>query len=209
MKTIESIMTAMDSWVVEHGNGTYVADDFNFQPEAGDHAIQQNRKELRDFVEVLLGLPQRRTILEIGLGNHGGTHFLWRMLFELVITIDNNIDLIERFKHKHHLDDKSMFIFGDSGSEATVTEVTALATSVDTLFIDGEHSFDGVRKDWFNYHNLVCRAGIIAFHDSCNPGAGIGRFVSQLSSGEIDGSKHTLQTIMHCPVVGLTYERQS
>jgi len=36
---------------------------------------------------------------------------------------------------------------------------------VDFLFIDGDHSYEGVKKDFEMYSPLVKKGGIIAFHD--------------------------------------------
>lgn len=57
-------------------------------------------------------------------------------------------------------------ILGDSHDKKTY--LTLLKTiggrNVDLLFIDGDHTYDGVRKDYFMYSPLVER-GIIAVHD--------------------------------------------
>ena len=37
---------------------------------------------------------------------------------------------------------------------------------VDYVFIDGDHSFDGLRGDWENWSPLVLPGGIICLHDS-------------------------------------------
>jgi predicted O-methyltransferase YrrM len=37
--------------------------------------------------------------------------------------------------------------------------------TVDVLFIDGDHTYDGVKKDYFEYKPLVRRGGLIFFHD--------------------------------------------
>lgn len=36
---------------------------------------------------------------------------------------------------------------------------------VDFLFIDGDHTYEGVKKDFEMYENLVSEGGIIALHD--------------------------------------------
>jgi Methyltransferase domain len=35
------------------------------------------------------------------------------------------------------------------------------------LFIDGDHSYNGVVKDFYAYRHLVREGGVIAFHDIC------------------------------------------
>jgi methyltransferase family protein len=41
-------------------------------------------------------------------------------------------------------------------------------SSVDFIFIDGDHSFEGLRQDWELWAPLVNRDGIVALHDSCS-----------------------------------------
>jgi hypothetical protein len=36
---------------------------------------------------------------------------------------------------------------------------------IDVLFIDGDHTYEGVRSDYLNYRDLVSDGGIVAFHD--------------------------------------------
>ena len=36
---------------------------------------------------------------------------------------------------------------------------------VDVLFIDGDHSYEGVKADFMNYRGLVRDGGVVAFHD--------------------------------------------
>jgi predicted O-methyltransferase YrrM len=40
---------------------------------------------------------------------------------------------------------------------------------VDFVFIDGDHSYDGVRNDFELYGALVRKGGVVAFHDIANP----------------------------------------
>lgn len=37
--------------------------------------------------------------------------------------------------------------------------------AVDFLFLDGDHSYDGVRRDFADYVDLVRPGGIVALHD--------------------------------------------
>jgi predicted O-methyltransferase YrrM len=38
---------------------------------------------------------------------------------------------------------------------------------IDFIFIDGDHSYEGLRADWEAWSPLVAPDGIIALHDSC------------------------------------------
>lgn len=57
-------------------------------------------------------------------------------------------------------------ILGDSHDKGTFKSLIfkIKKRNIDLLFIDGDHSFDGVRDDYFMYSALVER-GIVAFHD--------------------------------------------
>lgn len=56
---------------------------------------------------------------------------------------------------------------GDSHSDATAARVRRLLAGapLDFLFIDGDHSYEGVRRDFELYAPLVHPGGLIAFHD--------------------------------------------
>lgn len=74
----------------------------------------------------------------------------------------NNINIFfneERFK----------YIQGNSQNQKTIDELFKITNEIDILFIDGDHSFKGVIKDFENYSNFVSKNGFIVFDDYlCN-----------------------------------------
>lgn len=58
-------------------------------------------------------------------------------------------------------------VTGDSHSLKSFEDVHNILNGelLDFLFIDGDHSEQGVRQDWFMYSKLVKPGGLIAFHD--------------------------------------------
>lgn len=56
-------------------------------------------------------------------------------------------------------------INGNSRDAGVIEQVRAMAPRVDFLFIDGDHSYEGVKADYENYGPLVRKGGMIAFHD--------------------------------------------
>jgi len=56
-------------------------------------------------------------------------------------------------------------IRGDSHSNETLTRVKSIIQSLDILFIDGDHTYQGVKRDFLAYSPLVRRGGVVAFHD--------------------------------------------
>jgi len=55
----------------------------------------------------------------------------------------------------------------DSHSEETLGKVKGIldGKQVDFLFIDGDHTYEGVKKDFEMYSPLVRKGGVVAFHD--------------------------------------------
>ena len=52
-----------------------------------------------------------------------------------------------------------------------------------TLFIDGDHTYDGVKADWDNYNDLVIPSGFVIFDNYSSPAwPGVKRFVDELIS---------------------------
>lgn len=62
---------------------------------------------------------------------------------------------------------KAAFIRGDSHATVSLKAVRqALAgNAVDLLFIDGDHTYEGVKQDYEMYSPLVRRGGVVALHD--------------------------------------------
>jgi len=58
-----------------------------------------------------------------------------------------------------------------TGAEAGHEFAKQESELVDFLFIDGDHSFAGLREDWEAWSGLVSAGGVVALHDSCSSAA--------------------------------------
>ena len=128
----------------------------------------QIKSEIKSLVE-LLQKHKPEKYIEIGTAD-GGTHFLIRKLcksIEFSVAVDTDIrnkmllDMITETK-------ESRYVRGFSNHKGTVAVVESLFSNkaeVDVLFIDGDHSYDGVKSDFDCYSHLVCTGGLIIFHD--------------------------------------------
>ena len=216
-----TIISELDRWVAIHGNGQYVPADYEpLDPLAlfPDYGIQQVCSELHEFVAEIVGRGLSGTALEIGLGYYGSTHFLWRLMFKRVITIEKSPDRCRAFARSYSnfysgawpsSDDRSAFILGLS-SDPTVVRKTydAAARQVDLLFIDGGHSYQAVLCDWLLYHKLVRRGGIVTFHDCVTDRSEVSEvpnFLAKLESGAIDGKLYPLRRIVHSRHLGIAF----
>lgn len=134
----------------------------------------------QEIIELLTILRQRRlkTIIEIGTEN-GGTLFLFSRIALANATLVS-VDLPEGsfgggypdwktsiFKTFQQKNQKINLIRADSHLFSTYMRVQKIlkGKKIDFLFIDGDHTYEGVKKDFNTYSPLVKKGGIIAFHD--------------------------------------------
>lgn len=55
---------------------------------------------------------------------------------------------------------------------------------LDVLFIDGDHSYDGVKGDYTRHINSMKDGGVVFFHDTCSV-PDVGRFVKEIGGVDI------------------------
>jgi hypothetical protein len=76
---------------------------------------------------------------------------------------------LESFKNNLNLFNKNNYptiaIQGSSMDTNIISKVFSVVNSVDILYIDGDHSFEGCLNDFINYKNLVSNGGYIVFDD--------------------------------------------
>jgi predicted O-methyltransferase YrrM len=55
----------------------------------------------------------------------------------------------------------------NSHESSTLDQVKRLfkGQQIDMLFIDGDHTYEGVKMDWEMYSQLVRPGGLVVFHD--------------------------------------------
>lgn len=130
----------------------------------------QKRDEILALATAVKAIKPR-TILEIGTCN-GGTLFIWSNLAsDCVITCDlNKTKIREELYQSFPPEDSDCTVTslaGDSHDENFLERVkaTLAGREVDFLFIDGDHTEEGVKSDYYMYSPLVRKGGIIAFHD--------------------------------------------
>lgn len=133
----------------------------------------QVRSELLSLAQEIAGL-RPRTAMEIGTFL-GGTLFLLCRLAESdarIISLDlyrGRLGGIRKLIYYSFLRNgqRLKVIEADSHSEHTLSRVAKNLdeAKLDFLFIDGDHSYEGVKRDFEMYSPLVRSGGVIAFHD--------------------------------------------
>jgi predicted O-methyltransferase YrrM len=109
-------------------------------------------------------------LLEIGTGRGGTAFLLAHAAAEgaVLVTVDraHPASLRRALPNLSPEGGRIVPVTGDSGDPATVAAVRAAAGGpLDLLFVDGDHSLAGVRRDHETYGPLVRSGGIVAFHD--------------------------------------------
>ncbi len=152
--------------------------DFSFNTDGGLLMLSQVRSEIISLAD-LVGQHKPKVVVEIGTA-HGGTLVIWCHQATPDATIIS-IDLpggvhgggypywkswiYRRFpsaSQKLHL------LRGDSHQQEMVARLLKVLPGdgkIDFLFIDGDHTYEGVKADFQMYSKFVRPGGIIAFHD--------------------------------------------
>jgi cephalosporin hydroxylase len=160
---------------VDHGDVLELARHLTWR--GGRIRPTHSTEEVLWLLELLEQL-RPRTVVEIGT-DEGGTLLLWTRVAApdaLFVAVDARpLGMLGRFsayavvrrglaRGQQHIE---LVMPADSQSEATVERVRGLTGDrpVDFLFIDGDHSYEGVKRDFEPWGPLVRPGGIIAFHD--------------------------------------------
>ncbi len=155
--------------------------------------LRQFYPQFSAFFEIAKALSPLSTVIEVG-GSFGGSFYLFGGLSDSPMQMIN-VDLCkprrqaqclvkvcEALKcqgHDVHL------IRGDSQKPEVISQVRAALSGreADLVFIDADHSYEGVKTDFQNYGQMVREGGIIAFHDVCPGGGGeVNRFWQELEN---------------------------
>jgi predicted O-methyltransferase YrrM len=137
-------------------------------------------QKITEFTSLLRLLKRRKlkSIVEIGTAQ-GGTLYAWCKIAgsdAAIISIDlpggpfgggytlNDIKKFRKYKRKNqHI----YFLRKDSHKQETKNKLAEIldGRKIDLLFIDGDHRYKGVKKDFQLYSPLVKQIGLIVFHD--------------------------------------------
>lgn len=138
--------------------------------------MPQEKKEITQLAKFVYEL-QPKVVVEIGT-KFGGTFKIWN---EVTNAKTISIDLVDGIHGGVTRDDvnnrneyfinlygsRCNFIEGDSHQDLTYDLLVNVlkGQKIDFLFIDGDHTYEGVKQDYEMYKELVSDNGYIAFHD--------------------------------------------
>jgi predicted O-methyltransferase YrrM len=139
----------------------------------------QIRSEISSFLDFIASEPPA-TVLEIGTGR-GGTLFLLAQAARenaLLVSLDApdvaGFGARPEYATRERLyrslgrgTQRVVFLAADSHLVETLARVRRILAGrlIDVLFVDGDHTFEGVESDFRMYAPLVRSGGLVAFHD--------------------------------------------
>lgn len=158
--------------------------------------FQQVYEEIMTFSYWLKGFAPHN-ILEIGFKG-SSFHILSQLSTGKKAAIDLEDDgRVIRSHLMMYGQDFKLFI-ADSQKKETKDKVKEFCSQYDLIFIDGDHSYEGVNRDFELYQDLLSPRGYIVFHDidpehvfKDGPGGEVYKFWQDLSYG----SKTNILTI--------------
>ena len=134
----------------------------------------QNKSEFINFANyVLTTIGKPKKIIEVGTAN-GGTLFLFAQLADVnstILSIDRNhylkneLDLFKTFGSKAKINIHNICLNTHNVNSQTISKYVLEIDNVDLLFIDADHSYDGVKHDFFQDINPDRGNGVPKFFD--------------------------------------------
>ena len=146
----------------------------------------QVESEISELFNIVQNLNPE-VICEIGT-DRGGTLYLWSKAIQpdgLIISIDlprTYRKSLNRFFYSSFFKTQRIhFLRENSQSAECQMSVQKILNGkkIDFLFIDADHSYEGVKKDFKLYSDFVKKPGLIAFHDILDR-CGVDKFWSEV-----------------------------
>jgi predicted O-methyltransferase YrrM len=172
-RPVEELVSVSEDGVVSGIDGHSLIDP---RLHVGPMVPVQMRDELLGLLERVRELRPRR-LCEIGASAGGTLYLLTRVAEPDAVIVSLDIDTpahTRRARERMARDSQRVIsIQADSHDPLTRERVTQAlgGEPLDFLFIDGDHSYEGVRADFELYRDLVREGGLIALHD-INPDRG-------------------------------------
>jgi hypothetical protein len=160
---------------IVESSGSSDAEFFGYPVRPDGLYLQQDPEEFAAFVHFMATkVPPARLTLDIGIASGGQTKFLrdyWSSEKTIVVDIGQHPVFPQWERIKRDLNSELILeIIGDSHAEETRTRLLPFARQVDFAFVDGDHSYRGLRQDIFLTKELLKLGGHMALHDTAAVG---------------------------------------
>lgn len=133
-----------------------------------EYRMQGHPWEFAEFIYALQEHGPYENYMEIGSAASGTTRMFNDFFnFKNIFIIDDNAQAKEYPYRELNLAGLPYVEYiGDSQSEEARAFVEVYDLRFDFVYIDGDHSYEGVSRDLLNYYDLINPGGVIGFHDT-------------------------------------------
>ena len=151
--------------------------------------------DMEAIYPALMGLGKGSVYLEVGVRH--GRSLAWARHFSKGDVY--GIDINHEITLDHPMLRKVNFIHAASNDA-----VKNWTPPIDVLFIDGDHTYEGVKDDWKNFSPFVKKGGVVYFHDCDITSPGVVQLFGEINKGwknktlwidEMDGRKTSMSSI--------------
>ena len=116
----------------------------------------QKKEELVWLLDILSNSSPRKLAVELGV-YYGATFYAFSQFFDQVVWID-----LKKIPFAFEQRSSDKMLLGDTCDPALVQSVT---DPIDFLFIDANHHYEYVARDFKTWKSKIRPGGLIAFHD--------------------------------------------
>lgn len=131
-----------------------------------------NDKTFHHHYHILYDIPVNEPSVYLEIGCYAGASAILMLQRprSTVITVDLGYPIskdiaIKNISVNNPYNNVFNYIEGNSHDISIFEQVKSLSSQVDILFIDGDHTYNGVIKDYYMYEKLVKSGGYIVFDD--------------------------------------------
>lgn len=133
--------------------------------------LQQDPEEFASFVHFVASeLPPAALSLDLGTASGGQTKFLrdyYSCDKTIVLDIGLHPNFVEWARIKPQVNsDIILEIIDDSHSPKVATQLAPFTGQIDFAYVDGDHSYRGLKKDIFLVRELLRLGGYLVLHDT-------------------------------------------
>lgn len=134
--------------------------------------------DMMALYDALQSIPKDGLYLEVGVRNGRSLRYARRHSAGRVVGIDIGHEiLLDEFQ------DYDNWQFIHAASNDAVKQWTE---PIDVLFIDGDHTYEGVKDDWDNFSPFVKPGGKVFFHDCDDTSPEVLRLFTEINDGWTD-----------------------
>ena len=151
----------------------------------GGIRIQQDPVEFSELVMYMINYSEfkhpLRKHLQIGAAAGGSVFVLNKYLkFDNIVVIDDGKHPVAKLRPCILSGISYIDHIGDSQDTQTVEWLSSLGFRFDSIFIDADHSYEGVKRDTELYIPYLKLGGMVIYHDINSPGCGIKKYTDEL-----------------------------